>query len=62
MSSFRLEVAAHSTKSFALTPPPGRYRFRTIEAGPEADADIGSDGIIPEITADGSGHSVGDAR
>jgi class 3 adenylate cyclase len=51
---FQAEVAAHSTKSFALTPPPGRYRFRTIEAGPEADADIGSDGILPEITADGS--------
>jgi class 3 adenylate cyclase len=51
---FQAEVAAHSTKSFALTPPPGRYRFRTIEVGPEADADIGSDGIIPEITANGS--------
>jgi class 3 adenylate cyclase len=51
---FQAEVVARSSKSFALTPPPGHYRFRTIEAGAEADADIGDDGIIPEITARGS--------
>jgi len=51
---FQAEVAAHSCKRFALTPPPGPYRFRTIEAGAAADAEIGSDGIIPEITASGS--------
>ena len=51
---FQAEVAAHARKSFALTPQPGPYRFRTIEAGAAADADIGSDGIIPEVTASGS--------
>jgi class 3 adenylate cyclase len=51
---FQAEVAAHARKSFALTPEPGPYRFRTIEAGVAADADIGSDGIIPEVTASGS--------
>jgi len=51
---FQAEVAARSCKRFALTPPPGPYRFRTIEAGAAADAEIGSDGIIPEITASGS--------
>ena len=34
--------------------PPGAYRFRTVEAGGEADADIGADGIIPQVTASGS--------
>ena len=48
------EVAAHAHKSFALTLPPGAYRFRTVEAGGEADADIGSDGVIPQVTAHGS--------
>ena len=45
------EVAAHVHKSFALTLAPGAYRFRTVEAGGEADADIGDDGIIPQVTA-----------
>jgi class 3 adenylate cyclase len=45
------EVAARTDKSFALTLPPGAYRFRTVEAGGEADADIGADGIIPQVTA-----------
>ena len=48
------EVAAHASKSFALTLAPGTYRFRTVEAGGEADADIGADGIIPQVTASGS--------
>jgi len=51
---FQAEVAACSSKNFALTLPPGAYRFRTVEAGAEADAAIASDGIIPEITASGS--------
>ena len=33
---------------------PGAYRFRTVEAGGEADADIGADGIIPQVTASGA--------
>lgn len=48
---FQAEVAAHSKHSFELTLTPGPYRFRTVEAGAEMDADIGGDGVIPEITA-----------
>ena len=48
------EVAARAHKSFALTLAPGAYRFRTVEAGGEADADIGADGIIPQVTANGA--------
>ena len=51
---FQAEVAAHSSKNFALTLRPGPYRFRTIEAGAEANAEIGDDGLIPQITASGS--------
>ena len=51
---FQAEVAAQSSKTFALTLSPGPYRFRTIEAGNQADANIGSDGVLPEITANGS--------
>jgi class 3 adenylate cyclase/carbon monoxide dehydrogenase subunit G len=51
---FQGEVAAHSKKSFALNLAPGAYRFRTIEAGDEADGGVGADGLIPEITARGS--------
>jgi len=47
------EVAAHASKSFALELNPGPYRFRTVEAGGQADADIGADGIIPEVSARG---------
>jgi class 3 adenylate cyclase/carbon monoxide dehydrogenase subunit G len=46
---FQGEVAAHS-KNLA----PGAYRFRTIEAGDEADGGVGADGLIPEITACGA--------
>jgi class 3 adenylate cyclase len=51
---FQAEVVAGSTKSFALALPAGAYRFRTVEAGAEADATVGGDGIIPEVTASGS--------
>jgi len=50
---FQAEVAAHASKTFALTLPPGPYRFRTIEAGGQADADIGGDKIIPLLRAQG---------
>jgi class 3 adenylate cyclase len=48
------EVAAHASSNFALTLAPGPYRFRTVEAGGEADADIGVDGVIPQVTARGA--------
>jgi class 3 adenylate cyclase len=48
---FQAEVAAHSRKSFAVALPPRPYRFRTIEAGGEADARIAEDGLVPEVEA-----------
>jgi class 3 adenylate cyclase len=48
---FQAEVAAHSTKSFDLSLASGPYRFRTVEAGAEADRDIGADGVIPTLVA-----------
>jgi class 3 adenylate cyclase len=50
---FQGEVAAQSAKAFELTLPPGPYRFRTVEAGAEADRDIGPDGDIPKLVARG---------
>ncbi len=50
---FQGEVAAQSAKTFDLSLPPGPYRFRTVEAGAEADRAIGPDGIIPTIVARG---------
>jgi class 3 adenylate cyclase/carbon monoxide dehydrogenase subunit G len=50
---FQAEVLPHSSRTFVMTLPPGPYRFRTIEAGSEADAAIAGDGLIPEITASG---------
>ena len=50
---FQGEVAAHSAKTFDLSSAPGPYRFRTVEAGAEADRDIGADGIIPTLVARG---------
>ena len=50
---FQGEVAARSGKSFALALRPGPYRFRTVEAGGEADAVV-ADGMIPEVSASGS--------
>ena len=51
---FQGEVGARSAKSFELSLSPGPYRFRTVEAGDEADRDIGADGIIPTLVARGS--------
>ena len=51
---FQGEVAARSAKSFDLSLAPGPYRFRTVEAGGEADRDIGADGVIPTLVARGS--------
>ena len=51
---FQAEVAARSAKSFDLSLAPGPYRFRTVEAGAEADGDIGADGVIPTLVARGS--------
>jgi len=51
---FQGKVAAHSAKTFDLALAPGPYRFRTVEAGAEADRDIGADGIIPTLVARGA--------
>ena len=51
---FQAEVAARSAKSFDLSLAPGPYRFRTVEAGAEADGEIGADGAIPTLVARGS--------
>jgi class 3 adenylate cyclase/carbon monoxide dehydrogenase subunit G len=51
---FQAEVGANASKTFALTLPPGPYRFRTVEVGDQADTYIGPDGIIPELAADGA--------
>ena len=51
---FQAEVAAKSAKSFKLSLAPGPYRFRTVEAGAEAERDIGADGVIPTLVARGS--------
>jgi class 3 adenylate cyclase/carbon monoxide dehydrogenase subunit G len=51
---FQGEVAPHTRKTFAVTLTPGLYRFRTVEAGGEADARIADDGIIPEVEAAGA--------
>ena len=51
---FQAEVGAQVSAHYALTLPPGPYRFRTIEAGGEADAAIADDTIIPELTASGT--------
>jgi class 3 adenylate cyclase len=51
---FQAEVPAGARMSFAVTLPAGAYRFRTVEAGAEADATIGGDAIIPEVAARGA--------
>ena len=51
---FQGEVAARSAKNFDVALAPGPYRFRTVEAGAEADRDIGADGILPTLVARGS--------
>jgi hypothetical protein len=50
---FQGEVAAQSAKTFGLSLAPGPYRFRTVEAGAEADRDINADGIVPMLVARG---------
>ena len=50
---FQGEVGAQSAKAFELSLRPGPYRFRTVEAGAEADRDIGADGVIPTVVARG---------
>jgi class 3 adenylate cyclase len=50
---FQAEVGAHARKSFALTLPAGPHRFRTVEAGGEAEAMIKDDAVIPAVTARG---------
>jgi class 3 adenylate cyclase len=50
---FQGEVAAQSAKTFELTLARGPYRFRTVEAGAEADRDIDADGVIPTLVARG---------
>lgn len=52
---FQAEVAAGQSASFALSLAPGAYRFRTVEAGPSADAELGGDGMIPELRASDAG-------
>jgi class 3 adenylate cyclase len=47
------EVAARSSKSFAITLSPGPYRFRTIEAGPEADTEVAAGATMPKVVAEG---------
>jgi class 3 adenylate cyclase len=51
---FQAEVGAQTSRTFALSLPPGPYRIRTIESGAEAEADIGGDANIPEVVASGS--------
>ena len=53
---FQGEVAAGSARSFELVLAPGPYRFRTVEAGAEADGEIGADGLIPTLVA--RGHDI----
>jgi class 3 adenylate cyclase len=51
---FQAEVAARSSKTYDVTLEPGPYRFRTVEAGGEADADISPDDAMPAIIARGA--------
>ena len=44
---FQAEVAARSSKTYNMTLEPGPYRFRTVEAGGEADADISPEDSMP---------------
>ena len=59
---FQGEVAAQSTKTFELSLAQGPYRFRTVEAGAEADRDIGADGVIPKLVARGGAIFLEGAR
>ncbi len=57
---FQIEVPAGAEKRFALNLPSGDYRFRTVEAGAEADAAIGEDGAIPSAVAAGDDIILGE--
>ena len=59
---FQGEVPARATKNFPLHVTPGPFRFRTIEAGGEADVAIGEDGVIPEATARGDKMTLSGGR
>ena len=59
---FQGEVPARATKNFPLHVGPGPFRFRTIEAGGEADVAIGEDGVIPEVTARGDKMTLSGGR
>jgi class 3 adenylate cyclase len=48
---FQAEVKARSARKFAFDLTAGPYRFRTVEAGGEADVDISGDGLIPSVAA-----------
>ncbi len=51
---FQAEVAARSSRTYDVTLEPGSYRFRTVEAGGEADADISAGDAMPAIIAQGA--------
>jgi class 3 adenylate cyclase len=59
---FQAEVASDAAARFDLILAPGAYRFRTVEAGAEADTEIGADGVIPEMVARGSEIVLRDPR
>jgi class 3 adenylate cyclase len=59
---FQGEVAAQSSRTFDLSLAPGPYRFRTVEAGAEADRDVDADGIIPTLVARGGEILLEEAR
>jgi class 3 adenylate cyclase len=48
---FQAQVAARSNKTYDVTLQPGPYRFRTVEAGAEADAGISPDDAMPAVIA-----------
>lgn len=50
---FQAQVAARSSKTYDVTLEPGPYRFRTVEAGGEAHADISPDAPMPTVIAHG---------
>ncbi len=50
---FQAEVAARSSRTYDVTLEPGPYRFRTVEAGGEADADLSSGDAMPTLLAHG---------
>jgi class 3 adenylate cyclase len=55
---FQAEVGPSERKTFVLALPPGPYRFRTLEVGAEAEADVAADGAIPDLVAGASGISL----